>query len=366
VSNLLPFPNPNSRLEKEEAGQWLARLDRGLTPAEHNALSEWLQEPRRRQTLFHLARNWDNMAILEELAELFPLPETEGFPRRFAGAAVVLLSVIGAASTLFYVRAHDRSTISTPVAMTAPSKVTGHGSFSAEYATPIGQHRTVELPDTSEIQLNTNTRLRVEYSATARVISMSRGEAMFEVAKDPTRPFTVRYAGYDFKAVGTAFNVRTDSHGCLHLTVTEGRVRVHRTPSAELQGEPAPPPTVLSEATDILVEANKAVSIGPKSERIDALSPDQVAAETAWQHGVVVFKATPLAQVVEELARYSTVRLVISEPQLARLPVSGYFEVGDIDSLSAALEQNVGIKITRQDGYLLLSSTQPPHESPGE
>ena len=359
MSNLLSFPNPNSRLEKEEAGQWLARLDRGLTQAEHDELSEWLREPRRRQILFHLARSWDSMAVLEELAELFPLPESDGFSWRFAGAAAVLLLVVSAGSVLFYTRAHHQSAASPPVAVTPRGDATPHDLFSVEYSTQIGQHRTVDLPDHSTLQLNTNTRLRVEYSATARVISMSRGEAMFEVAKDAIRPFTVRYAGYDLKAVGTAFNVRTDAQGCLHLTVTEGRVRVHRTPPARLKGEPAPP-TVPSESTDILVEANKAVSMGPKSERIDTLSPDQVAAETAWQHGVVVFKATPLAQVVDELARYSTVRFVISDPALAHLPVSGYFEVGDIDSLSAALEQNVGIKITRQNGYLLLSSTPHP------
>lgn len=362
MSNLLPFPNPNSRLEKEEAGQWLARLDRGLSPAEHAQLGEWLREPRRRQILFQLARNWDSMAVLEQLAERFPLPENQGFFLRFAGAAAVLLLAVGAAATLFYVRAHQPSSAPVRVAASPHREAIRHDRFSAEYSTPVGQHRVVELPDHTQIQLNTDTQLRVEYSATARTVSMTRGEAMFEVAKDAVRPFTVRFAGYDFKAVGTAFNVRADSHGCLRLTVTEGRVRVHRTPPAELEDKPAPP-TVLSEATDILVEANKAVSIGPRSERIDSLSPDQVAATTAWQHGVIVFKATPLAQVVEELARYSTVRFVISEPKLARLPVSGYFEVGDIDSLSAALEQNVGIKIIKQDGYLLLSS---PNDSQGE
>ena len=358
MSNLLRFPN--SRRDKEEAGQWLARVDRGLTQAEHVELCEWLREPRHREALFRLARDWDSLAVLEELAELFPLSADEGFSWRFAGRiAAVLLLAIGVAAVLFYSHPHSRSATEARV-RSLLNDGARDASFSADYATSIGEHRTVALPDTSEIRLNTNTELHVEYSATARLLTMSRGEAIFQVAKDPNRAFIVRVAGYDFKAVGTAFDIRADAPGGLQLTVTEGRVRVHRTPVAG-PGDRAPAvrPAPPGDTTDVVVEANKAVSIDAHSERIDAVTPDQIADTTAWQHGVIVFKATPLAQVISELSRYSTARFVISEPELAQLPVSGYFAVGDIDSLAAALEQNVGIKITKQNGYLLLSGPQP-------
>ena len=359
MSNLLRFPN--SRRDKEEAGQWLARVDRGLTHAEHVELCEWLREPRHREALFRLARDWDSLAVLEELAELFPLSADEGFSWRFAGrVAAVLLLAIGVTAVLFYSHPHSRS--ATEAQVTSLSKdVARDASFSADYATPIGEHRTVKLPDTSEIRLNTNTELHVEYSGTARLLTMTRGEAIFQVAKDPNRVFIVRVAGYDFKAVGTAFDIRADAPGGLQLTVTEGRVRVHRTPVAEPEGDRARTvrPAPSGDTTDVVVEANKAVSIDAQSERIDVVTPDQIADTTAWQHGVIVFKATPLEKVISELSRYSTARFVISEPELAQLPVSGYFAVGDIDSLAAALEQNVGIKITKQNGYLLLSSSPP-------
>lgn len=361
MSNLLPFPN--SRLEKVEAGQWLARADRGLTRDETEALSEWLREPRRREMLFSLARDWDSMAVLEELAELFPLPEETRFSGRLAGAiAVALLLVTVVAAGVFYISPHGRNVTSPVPQVTAVprNKAPHQGAFAADYATLIGQRRTVELPDHSEVQLNTNTQLHVEYSTTARLLIMSQGEAIFHVAKDPSRVFTVRAAGFDFKAIGTVFNVRADGQDHLRLTVAEGRVRVHRTPPAEIvrSAVHAVPPTAFSDATDVVVEANNDVSIGPDSERIDVLTPDQVADATAWQRGVIAFRAIPLEHVISELARYSTVRFVISGPQLARLPVSGYFEVDDINSVVAALEQNVGIKITKHDGYLLLSTPQ--------
>jgi transmembrane sensor len=353
VSNLLPFPN--NRLEKEEAGQWLARVDRGLTPDEQDALSEWLREPRRREMLFRLARDWDSMAVLEELAALFPLPAEMGLSGWHAGriaAALLLVGII--AGGLFYIGAHGR----TPqVAAAQRNPASPDTSFAADYSTSVGQRLTVKLPDHSEVRLNTNTQLHVEYSVTARLLTMSQGEAIYEVAKDPSRVFTVRTAGFDFNALGTVFNVRADRQDSLRLTVTEGRVQVHRTPPTEIAPGVAHnvPPTAVSDATDVVVEANNAVSIGSHSERIDVLTPDQVADATAWQRGVISFEATPLEQVISELARYSTVRFVISDPKVARLRVSGYFEVDDTDNLVAALEQDVGIKITKHNGYLLLS-----------
>lgn len=359
MTNLLPFPN--SRRDKEEAGQWLARVDRGLTANEQDALGDWLREPRRRDMLFRLARDWDSMAVLEELAALFPLPAQRGLSWGLAGgiaAALLLVGIIGAG--LYFIRAHGRMPSAPQAAAAQRNEAAPASSFAADYSTSVGQRLIVKLPDRSEVRLNTNTQLHVEYSATARLITMSQGEAIYQVAKDPSRVFTVRAAGFDFNALGTVFNVRADRQDSLRLTVTEGRVQVHRTPPAEIVPGAAHPvaPTAVGDATDVVVEANNAVSIGSHSERIDVLTPDQVADATAWQRGVISFKATPLEQVVSELARYSTVRFVISDPKLARLRVSGYFEVDDTDNLLAALEQDVGIKITKHDGYLLLSMPQ--------
>jgi len=356
VSNVTPLRHRRS--DKEEAGQWLAQIDRGLSRNEHEALKAWLRDPQRREMLFGLAQHWDDMSVVAELADLFPLREAEGATRLSMGraAAVAIFALALGGPALYWQHSRTAPTLS------AQAPVQPHNAhqptFRAQYSTPIGERRSIELPDHSRIQLNTNTELQVALSDNARLLTMSRGEAMFEVAKDPTRVFTVRVAGYEFKAVGTAFNIRADSPGEVQLTVTEGRVRVHQDAPVDARSDSAPDtaPTVFEGATDVEVEANKAVSIAERSERIDALTPDQVADATSWQHGVIVFKATPLGEVVNELARYSTQRFVIAKPELASIPVSGYFEVGDLESLSAALQQNVGIKITKVNGYLLLSS----------
>jgi len=352
-----------ARLDKEEAGQWIARIDRGLTASEREGLSDWMRDPGRRDILLRLARDWDSMSVVTELAELFPLRESEGSSWPFAVRAAAAFVVAAAVASLaIFWRPHSAMTPTTRLAANTPQPGAPRNfAYSATYSTRIGERRTIELPDHSRIQLNTNSELAVAFSDDSRRLSLNRGEAMFEVAKDPNRVFSVHASGYEFKAIGTAFDIRADSPTGIQLTVTEGRVRVHQSAPADIQGGASQPaaPAVFEVATDVVVEANKAVLIARRSERIDVLTPGQVAAATAWQHGVVVFKATPLSEAVAELARYSPERFVIADPELGRMPVSGYFQVGDTDTLVAALQQNAGVTVTHENGYLLLSSS--PH-----
>ena len=352
------FPLRRGDRDKEQAGQWLARIDRGLTVAEQAALKQWLSDPQHRETLFRLAEHWDSMSVVAELAELFPLRESErsiwtGVGR--AAAAATVVAAIAGLTLYKYSPLHSTHPVQPPITAVAP----GASTFTAHYSTLIGERRTIELPDHSRIQLNTHTELTVTFSQSARLLTMSSGEAMFDVAKDPRRVFTVRVGGYEFKAVGTAFNIRADSPTQVALTVTEGRVRMHRDAPVDARNsfKDGSAPTIFEEAADLEVAANKSVAIAEHSEQINVLTPDQLAEATSWQHGVIVFKATPLEQVLNELARYSTKRFVMATPELASIPVSGYFQVGDFESLSAALQENVGIKVTEENGYLLLSST---------
>jgi transmembrane sensor len=359
MSRVLQFPD--QRIEQEQAATWIARLDRGLRGSEQEQLRLWLAEDaRHREALLDVARIWDRMDMLAELAELFPLHE-ETIASRWRGAgqvALALIVLVGLIASLFEFRLRSAPVAGTqaPIAAIAPvATVPEDSPFVAHYATAVGEQRSVELPDHSTIRLNTNTALRVEFSATARLLRMTRGEANFEVAKDPARLFTVRVAGFDFNAVGTAFNIRADSPRSVRLTVTQGRVRIHRTPLPAADGGQAiASPSLLDDVTE--VEANKEVVIGQSSERIEALGQEQVAAATAWQRGMMIFEATPLEQVVTELGRYSTTRFVIVDARIGRVPVSGYFKIGDVDGLSAALQRNFGIDVQKSNNLILLSA----------
>jgi transmembrane sensor len=339
MSGVVRFPDRQQELEQATA--WIVRLDRGLRGAEREELSCWLTENNRhRETLLEVARLWDRMDMLSELAELFPLRE-ENIERRRAIAWPAMVGVVillGLAATVLEVHFRDDS------------------QFTRSYTTAIGEQRTIDLPDHSRILLNTNTALQIEYAATSRLIKMARGEANFEVAKDPARAFTVRVAGIDFTAVGTAFNVRADSSRGVRLTVSEGRVHVRNSEPPVSVDSASPIVSGMGASIDVEVEANKGVVIDPATESVGALPQAQVAVATAWHQGMTVFHSTPLEQVAAEFGRYSTTRIVIADPELGRIPVSGYFRVGDIDGLSLALEQNFDIEVQKDNDLIILTA----------
>src|SRR5690606_34195438 len=78
------------------------------------------------------------------------------------------------------------------------------------FRTELGQRSTVTLPDGSVVTLNTDTVVRTRADGERRLVYLDKGQAFFEVAKDPRRPFVVTAAGRTVTALGTAFDVRVD------------------------------------------------------------------------------------------------------------------------------------------------------------
>ncbi|MGH8240361.1 MAG: FecR family protein, partial [Steroidobacteraceae bacterium] len=98
--------------------------------------------------------------------------------------------------------------------------------------TGIGEHRDIFLRDGSQISLGAKTAIAAEITEDARIVVLTRGEALFHVKRDPSRPFRVIAGGGTITAVGTAFNVRRREDDHVVVTVTEGTVEV--TPGSAL------------------------------------------------------------------------------------------------------------------------------------
>src|SRR5690606_22395611 len=93
------------------------------------------------------------------------------------------------------------------------------------YGTPVGALETASLADGSEATLSSDSRIVVALSRRERHVELERGEAFFQAARDPARPFVVAAAGHRAVAVGTRFAVRRDAAG-VRVVVTEGLVRL--------------------------------------------------------------------------------------------------------------------------------------------
>ena len=223
------------------------------------------------------------------------------------------------------------------------------------YATVVGEQRSVLLDDGTRMLLNTDTRLRVVYGATQRTVEVTGGEALFEVAKDASRPFVVRVAGSEVVAVGTAFSVRfidgPKHDDALTVTLVEGQVNVR--PTLGGGGTLAPKVAVLLKPGDRLTLDHGARASSPAVE--PKLDRPNIERAMAWKRNEIAFQDTPLAGAIEEINRYSRTQVALSsEVQQANLDVSGVFRTGDSASFANAVALLHHLRVRENNGRLEL------------
>ncbi len=211
------------------------------------------------------------------------------------------------------------------------------------YNTGIGEQRLVVLPDGTRMSLNTATRVRVALGASRRTVEVEHGEALFEVAKDSSRPFNVRAADSEVLATGTTFVVRltpssSKATDALDVTLVEGQVVVSR-PVAN--GQAAPAQSITMAAGERLrlgpIDGPRAVAAPILSRSLQRDRPrlDQI---LAWKHGEAIFYNSSLNDAVFEMNRYSSTPIVLaSDVGLADLRVSGVFKTGDSANFARAV-----------------------------
>jgi transmembrane sensor len=257
------------------------------------------------------------------------------------------------------------------------------------YNTDIGERRSITLADGSTVDLNARSQIRIEFSSAERHVELLDGQALFQVAKDKNRPFTVRSGDATVRAVGTEFDVYRKANGTT-VTVLEGRVAVYSsargdpitptpasTPTAEsprAAAQTAPPvrsstatllssrasdseprlPATASGLADpsgsagVLLSAGEQVTVTPRQVLPRPAHAD-VAAATAWTERRLIFEGARLSDVVQEFNRYNRRQLVIEGAQLSDFHVSGVFSSTDPSSLIRFLRAQPGMKLTESD-----------------
>lgn len=189
-------------------------------------------------------------------------------------------------------------------------------------STGVGQQSIFRMTDGTAITANTSTVLAVSESETGRSTTIRSGEAFFEVAKNPRKPFVVSAGGVRVTALGTAFAVR-DTGDRVTVTLAEGRVRIDM-PAG--QGREAQS-TVLHPGQELVWQGG--------AYRMAEVAVDR---QLSWRSGVLSFDRVPLEQAVAEINRYSPQEIIVSSPQLARRPISGTFRIGVTRGFLQSLE----------------------------
>ena len=307
-----------------------------MTRSQQAEIAAWLRADARHAEVFaELEETWTRLGALREAVPGLPdqAPAATGRPGR-RGKLLWLATGLGVAAALALMWAQW-----SPPVRPAPD-------YSVAAATDIGAMRKLNLPDGSSVQLNTDSAVVVRLTETERRVRLVRGEAHFQVAKNPARPFIVSAGAIAVRAVGTAFDVRLQP-GAVEVLVTEGRVRVnHAANGASLLATAAP-----TSDEPLLVAGQRAVVPTPVTTgacaTVVALDPAEIGQVTSWQSGRLEFVATPLASIVDEFNRYNRHKLVIADPGLAARRFGGSFSVGDHEELVRVLEAEFGVVAER-------------------
>lgn len=304
------------------AAGWAARVDRGpLSDEDQAALETWAaQDPRRAG------------AYAKALAVSVHLDRARGLGAAFSP------------STHAVARAADRRRLLATGGILAAASVVGAVGYGAlslrgRVTTSKGDIRRAPLSDGSAVTLNTDTTIRAAFDGKMRRVELLRGEALFDVAKDPARPFVVVAGDVRVRAVGTSFTVRAHADGRVGVIVREGVVDVWR-------GSRGKPMRLAAE------QAVQVASLGaPAPTVVGAAAVDRA---MAWRQGQIDLDGLTLGQAAEEFARYSDRRIVIEDPTVARLKMTGLFSASDPDGFAKAAALSLGLTATPQaDGVRL-------------
>ena len=291
-----------------EAARWQSRL----AEAGVRSLPEfeaWLREPGNRAAWDMVCAPWDYFDQVAHEPEMIaareaalgdakragiPVEPSRSRPWAAAIAAALLVAMMGAGVTWWSHRPDD-------------------------YRTAVGERRVVTLADGSRLSLDSDSEVTVRYGSHARDLRLLRGQARFDVTHDRARPFSVIAGNQKVIATGTAFNIDMAGPKVL-VTLIEGRVVV----VDENDG------SATASATPHVVELRAGQQMTTGTAAAPEITPVNLQHVTAWTVGHIMFDDEPLSSVVERVNRYGGTQIVIADPRVGAMKISGVFNTGDV------------------------------------
>ncbi|MGE6916542.1 FecR family protein [Achromobacter kerstersii] len=312
-----------------EAIRWSARLHAGdMSAAEHAELLAWRRARPEHEVEFQ-AQQIVGRAVLampdDAIRRLYggELPERPNLGRRRAmraGAVLLCAGAAGGAAVTF-------------------GRGPGRPEYAAQWSTRKGERRSVSLAEGSVLELNTDTQAAVAFFEDRRVVTLMRGEALFDVRPDAARPFYVEAGPATVRVTGTRFNVRRGAQD-VHVAVQQGVVEVRSGPWWHRSRN------LLNAGQGTLVDGDGRQP-GPQAVNLSS--------ELAWVNGRLVFRNATLAAVVDELNRYLQQPVRLANDRVGRLRLTASFRLDDPEGIVDGLPGVLPVVLHRlpQGGTLL-------------
>lgn len=321
--------------EQLEASEWVLRITSGADPEAEEACAAWRAADPRRDTAFHAAwRAWHaigdtSVARVESwrdeatamrrspVAQLRRIARSR--PARF-GVPVALAASIAA----FFL-------VPQPVPQSSPE---------LKVDTAIAETRALALDDGSRVTVGARSSVDVQYAADTRRVLLTSGQAFFEVAHDPSRPFVVLAGNAEIRVTGTKFDVIRIGDD-VRVSVLEGRVEVRDRSAPGRQPEQV---LIAGQRSELQAQAGlqpPAPTVAPPGE---------------WRTGRLYYADAPLSEILADAERYSPVRIRVADASVARLRLTASFRTGDIERFVSDIEAALPVDAQRgADGSIILS-----------
>jgi transmembrane sensor len=297
----------------EQAALWAARLDGDtLDRAQRAELDAWLAEKPAHRVL--LSQYCQFSADLEEQV-----------PALVSAGAVTMPPMATATRRRFNFPLFAGIALAAAAAVVVTLSVFRPAPQIQHFAKASAQRGMEILADGTRVELNANTSLKFENTKTERRVVLAGGEALFFVAKDPSRPFFVQTLAGTVRVTGTTFNVRTErSAKGFEVTVVEGSVEVH----------PDTAPGVTSSSPVLLGAGDQYSS---RKGRKVKLASSEVEDALAWRKGIIVFYDAPLGEALVRVAQYHGCAINVT-PEAANVNLGGRYGIDDLKGFLADLE----------------------------
>lgn len=324
----------------DEASIWLVRLDNGkLSAQSKKELKAWLAADKRHpEALKAMADVWDG--IDEALMSIDNKDSTEVgtllsifTPLLKPVALAASVSFMAMFLWLYVLPEHETNT----------------------YATIVGQQLDASFSDGSVVHLNTNSHIEAEFTDQKRVIRLIKGEALFDVAHDSERPFIV-YAGDRLvQAIGTKFVVHLQSEN-IQVSVTDGKVKMSKVALNTALSDIKEVDTSAQEDNLFIAKGEQVIVNKNEEPKLSRFELESMNRELSWLDGKLVFDNEDLFNIIEEINRYIDVTILLEDPSLHKVKISGRFNLEDSEALVEAIELTFDMQSKRlNDKEILLS-----------
>ena len=332
---------------EQEAADWLARRDAGSwANADQVAFDEWLAvSPIHKVEFLRMEYAWEESLRLKALgagvqSNKAPSPGRWVLSGLFGGGFAGRPGRMPATPAMRRFRLPAALAAAVLIAAAAAAWISA-SYYGGRYSTVVGQLSHIAMADGSQVTLNTDSVVRVAVNTRERRVELQRGEAFFKVAKDPSRPFIVTVGEQRVIAVGTQFSVRREGTDA-QVVVTEGTVRIET-------DEPTPLTPAVSVSAGSVAHASQAgtaVQSRPLPQTEELLS---------WRTGILVLHDMTLAEAAAEFNRYNARKIVIRDPLVGAMHISGSFRATSAEAFVRLLERGYPLQADTVDADIILT-----------